>query len=126
MHQDRDKDDEANPSMSSAPKPGNQDPLTNKGGKCDKNLLVPKLRRPTQPILIHQRPNATSQPPRSGCASWTRVTQPRIPTGEAGAVAEGELHAGLLHIADLAAVFKGCCERLFFTGEVVPVEAGGL
>lgn len=87
--------------------------------------MIPKLRHPTQPLLLHHRTNPTRQPPRRRAAG-ARIAQTRIPAREAGAVAEGELDAGLLDVADLAAVFEGGGEGLFFGGEVVPVQAGGL
>lgn len=54
-----------------------------------------------------------------------RVPQTRLAAGETGAVAERELHAGLLDDADLAAVFEGRCEGLLVVGEVVPVGSCG-
>lgn len=87
--------------------------------------MVPKLRRPTQPFLLHNRANPTRQPPRRRAAGM-RIPEARIPARETGAVTESELHAGLLDVADLSAVLEVGGEGLFFIGQVVPVEAGGL
>lgn len=53
------------------------------------------------------------------------IAETRVPGREAGVVAEGELHAGLLHFADVAAVFEGCGEGLFVAGGIVPVQSCG-
>lgn len=54
------------------------------------------------------------------------ISKTGLSARETGVVAEGELHACFLEVADLAAIVEACGEGLFFVGEVVPGESCGL